>query len=77
MSLCLPTRQAQSAGRLPFSSSPSVTREVFVYDLIAGFELFNQTGFQASATWIHRSREYATQVRAFSDYGSLALAYRF
>ncbi|WP_054164427.1 lipid A deacylase LpxR family protein [Rhodopseudomonas sp. AAP120] len=60
-----------------FADSPHVTRESFVYDLVAGAELFNQAGFLASLTWIHRSREYTTQPRAYSDYGSLTLAYHF
>ena len=28
-----------------FGRSPSVTREAFVYDLVAGVEVFNQAGF--------------------------------
>ena len=60
-----------------FGSSPHVTRESFVYDLVAGAEVFNQAGFLASLSWIRRSREYTTQVRATSDYGSLTLAYHF
>lgn len=60
-----------------FGSSPSVTKDAFVYDLIGGIEVFNQAGFLATATWIHRSREYTTQARGYSDYGSVSLAYRF
>ncbi|RJF76008.1 lipid A deacylase LpxR family protein [Rhodopseudomonas palustris] len=60
-----------------FADSPHVTRESFVYDLVAGAEVFNQAGFLASLTWIHRSREYTTQTRAYSDYGSVTLAYHF
>ncbi|MBI5132873.1 MAG: lipid A deacylase LpxR family protein [Rhodopseudomonas palustris] len=60
-----------------FASSPKVTRAAFVYDLVGGAEVFNQAGFLASLTWIRRSREYTTQARSSSDYGSLTLAYRF
>ncbi|NVN88458.1 MAG: lipid A deacylase LpxR family protein [Rhodopseudomonas sp.] len=60
-----------------FQDSLSVTREVFVYDLIAGAELFSQSGFGATATVIRRSREYTTQPKSSSLYGSLALSARF
>ncbi|KIZ45860.1 MULTISPECIES: lipid A deacylase LpxR family protein [Rhodopseudomonas] len=60
-----------------FEDSLSVDRKVFVYDLIAGAELFNQDGFGATATVIRRSREYTTQEKSSSLYGSLALSVRF
>ncbi|ABD05317.1 conserved hypothetical protein [Rhodopseudomonas palustris HaA2] len=60
-----------------FSSGLHVSRDAFVYDLVAGAEVFNQAGFLASLSWVRRSREYTTQTRAYSDYASLALAYRF
>lgn len=60
-----------------FTSSLNVTKETFVYDLVAGVDVFNQAGFQAALTYIRRSREYTTQARSYSDYGSLTLAYHF
>jgi hypothetical protein len=54
----------------------SVTKKPFVYDLIAGAEVFTQSGFGVSFTMIQRSKEYTTQVKSQS-YGSLAMSYRF
>ena len=59
-----------------FENSISVTRKPFVYDLLAGAEIFTQTGFVLSGTVIRRSREYTTQLKP-STFGSVSGSFRF
>lgn len=59
-----------------FSDSPSVTKKVFVYDLIAGAEIFTQSGYKLGFSVTQRSREYTTQPK--SDlFGSIEASIRF
>lgn len=44
-----------------FVSSPRVTKNPFVFDLVAGAELFTQTGHRLAFTVVRRSPEYTTQ----------------
>ncbi len=46
-----------------FANSPTVTKNVFVGDLIAGAEIFSSSGFRLAFTAIYRTREYTTQSR--------------
>jgi hypothetical protein len=59
-----------------FEDSVHVTRKPLVLDLIAGAEIFTQTGYGLSFTVIRRSREYTTQDKA-DTFGSVAGSVRF
>ncbi len=43
------------------NTSPTVTKNVFVGDLIGGAELFTSTGFRLAFTATYRTKEYTTQ----------------
>lgn len=59
-----------------FASSPSVTKKPFVTDLLAGAEIFTQSGYKIGASVTLRSPEYKTQPK--SDwFGSLEAGFRF
>jgi hypothetical protein len=59
-----------------FENSISVQRKPFVYDLIAGAEMFTQSGFRIAATVTQRSREYTTQPKA-AIFGSVETSFPF
>lgn len=59
-----------------FSNSPSVTKNVFVGDLIAGAEVFSLSGFRLAFTAIYRTKEYTTQARD-QLFGSLEVGAKF
>lgn len=59
-----------------FADSPSVTKKPFVYDLIAGAEIFTQSGYKLGVSVTQRSPEYTTQPK--SDlFGSIEASIRF
>jgi hypothetical protein len=59
-----------------FQESPRVTRNVAVLDLLAGAEMFTQSGFRFGFTVVRRSREYSTQSSP-STFGSIDATFRF
>jgi lipid A 3-O-deacylase len=59
-----------------FANSPSVTKKPLVTDLIAGAEIFTQSGYKLGFSVTQRSPEYTTQPK--SDlFGSLEASVRF
>lgn len=59
-----------------FENSISVQRKSFVYDLIAGAEIFTQSGFRLAGSVTQRSREYVTQPKA-AIFGSIEASFRY
>ncbi len=59
-----------------FATSPSVTRNVFVGDLIGGMEIWTQAGTSLNFSMIYRTREYTTQP-ANALFGSVSASLKF
>jgi lipid A 3-O-deacylase len=59
-----------------FSTSPSVTKKVFVGDVLAGVELFTQGGSRLAFTATYRTKEYVTQPRD-TFFGSVEASVKF
>jgi lipid A 3-O-deacylase len=66
-----------------FEASPSVIMKPLVLDVLAGAEIFSQSGYSLAFTVVHRSPEYTTQPKSATlfgvpvTFGSISGSFRF